>query len=259
MLVRLLVPTDFSQASERTLSAAADLAASLDAELTVLHVGRATGHAARLSAFADRWGGGRVGTLIERRSSDPAQAILDASRDANLVVLAPRGVSGRASGLGSIAGTVARRAPVPVLLLSADAARLDRGRVVVLTDLGDAAAAALRLARTFAAALGGTVEVVHAVADAELATALGGEPASGEHDELRRRVERVVAEAGGADVPLTVRLAEGSPEDAVAEAASGKASAGAPALIVTGRSGDASSVDRLFAAGESMPMLHVPA
>lgn len=254
MLARLLVPTDFSQASQQTLGYAADLAAALGAELSVLHVGHgAPSEVRHLGDFADRWGGGRVATLIERRADDPTAAILDAAANADLVVMAPRGATGRGSGLGSVAGAVARRAGVPVLLLSRHAPRPLGARIRVAVDLGEASASALRTARALAAALGGSVDVVHAVEDASLATAWGGEPAGDERDAQLRRVERFVAQAGGADVPLAVRLAEGSPE-----AAAGDAS-GAPGLVVAGRSADASSVDRLFAAVGSVPTLHVPA
>lgn len=255
MLARLLVPTDLSPASNQTLSYAADLAHALGAEVSVLHIGHGSGsEAARLGDFADRWGGGTVGRLVERRSDDPAGAIVEAAAAADLVVMTPRGATGRGTGLGSIAGAVARQASAPVLLVGPGAPRPLGVRVLAAIDLGDASAAALRTARALAAALGSALEVVHAVPDGGLATAWGGEPAGDGHAEQLQRVERFVADVGGAEVPLTVRLAEGSPEAAAAEEVSD-----GPTLVVVGRSADASSVDRLFAAVGPVPTVHVPA
>ncbi len=248
---RLLVPTDFSAPAERALRYAADLAAALGAEVKLVHVrnaGRPLHHLAwtparleaeqaaaaeaartRLQALAaplaDR--GLTVRTAL-LGPTEPAVGVLDAAADADLVVIAPRAVSGDAPGLGPVSDAVARHARCPVLLVGPGARPVGVGlRLLVPLDLTEASAAALRTARALAAAVGGEVEAVHALPDEVEAAGWGGEAVEAE-DELPgearlRRVERFVAEALGVGEgeapPVLVRLVEGRPSEAVARAA----------------------------------------
>lgn len=144
---RILCPVDLSEASAGALRAASALARRHDATLTLLHVDVIPGSAipealldtppalaSDLSSTADRpileWkaraerlGAPRVQAY--RTVGTPAQEILAlARRDAfDLVVLGTHGRTGLGRVvMGSVAEEVVRRAPCPVLTISAEAA-----------------------------------------------------------------------------------------------------------------------------------------
>ena len=291
---RLLAPTNFTPAADRAVRYAADLAEATGAELELVHVCKAArerfhltwtpagfeaeqaeaeeASRAALQALADEFSARGVPTTATVVGpTEPAVALLDAAEDADLVVIATRGAAGDRPGLGPVASAVARHARPPVLLVDAEAGCLEAGlRVVVPVDLSEASAAALREARALAAALGGSVEVVHAVPDEGGASAWGGEPVADDEPEAARRlryVERFVADSlaspdgtadASAEPPVHVHLAEGDPAEAVARFAQEE---GAD-LVLAGRpDGRPSSLDRLLAAvGEAArcPTVRVP-
>jgi universal stress protein A len=141
----ILVPTDFSKASELAVEAAAMLAKDLGARVTAVHVydpdalrppstlGFTTEHQERWIGEMERTieqafdqlrsgllqGVREVETRIARDSS-PARGICDLARqlDVDLVVIATHGRTGVAHLLiGSVAERVVRHAPCPVLTL----------------------------------------------------------------------------------------------------------------------------------------------
>jgi universal stress protein A len=146
---RVLVPHDLSAPADAALRVAADLAAERGGRLQVLYalppfdLGYATGvfPAATPRALpspqlvrgdAERDLAGRVRRVVGRRAvptrctvvfGEPLQAILDAARDADTIVIATHGRTGLAHLLiGSVAEKVVRHAPVPVLTVRAAAA-----------------------------------------------------------------------------------------------------------------------------------------
>jgi nucleotide-binding universal stress UspA family protein len=129
---RILVATDFSLCSLNALGHAEDLARKLDAELIVLHVepvptaGSDLGdvaHAAVERELARTAAGLRdyhpgVRTIV--RAGAPDEEIVDAAATerASLVVMGTHGRTGLARALlGSVAESVVRRAPCPVLTI----------------------------------------------------------------------------------------------------------------------------------------------
>ena len=141
----ILVPVDHDAPSREALRWALVLARRFDAELAIMHGQRAdeafTGDStvilfvrervADVSAIVERqreWslhavltelediGAPQRGIFID--AADPAHAIVDAARGADLIVIGSHGRTGAARLLhGSVAEEVARRAPCPVMIV----------------------------------------------------------------------------------------------------------------------------------------------
>ncbi|MFI7047999.1 universal stress protein [Streptosporangium sandarakinum] len=134
--------------------------------------------------------GGGVETDTELLPGEPRSALLEAAREAELLVVGSHGLGGfRGMLLGSVALGVTGRAPCPVAIVRDLPAR-SRGEVVVGVDGSPEGAAAVDLAFTEAALRGAPLRAVHA----------WGRPA----------------------VPLQVRAAAGSERRALAEALAGR-------------------------------------
>ncbi|GAB5535041.1 MAG: universal stress protein [Rubricoccaceae bacterium] len=258
----ILVPTDFSHPAMKAVHYAARLAEALGARLTLLHVcntGRmhyhlswaSTGlHVEEMAEDEDaRTRLQRLASPLNARGVQthvavvgPAEtipSILEAATHADVVVLASQTWTGRQPDEESISIAIAHEAPCPVLLVDVATSLRTTGLLVLVpTDLSEASAVALRLARELTAALGGRVEVVHALPDASEAATWGGEPVEADDDlpEARRHryLERFVEAAGGALVPIELRLVEGPPVDAIARVAQEDH----PDLVVVGRPAD---------------------
>lgn len=270
---RLVVPTDLSPSASVAVRYAADLAEAIRARVEVLHVcapdctqyrlswtpagprveaasntDYASPHLERLAATLSARGLEARATLIEAPSV--VEGILSRVVRTDLIVLASETDPSHPFNQDSISQSVAHAAPCPVLLVHATAtAPLSGLHILVPTDLSEASAAALHIARELAAALGGTVDVVHALADGPEAATWGGE-AVGADDEMPdarrlRYVERFVTSTGGKPVPLSLRFVEGPPVEALA----GLAREASPDLIVVGQPTDRPEApDRLLAA-----------
>lgn len=112
------LPADYARAAEEVLASAADTARSA----------------------------GEVQVSTEVVVGGPAQVLIDASREAELVVIGSRGLGGFAGLLlGSVGTQVAAHAHCPAVVVRESATRPD-GPVVVGVDGSEPAAAALRLA-----------------------------------------------------------------------------------------------------------------
>ncbi len=134
----ILVPVDFGAASARALGVAAALADRVGARLTALHAElidappyftseqitrlereRAAARSAAeryLAAFVREAAG--VEATVRVRQETPGEAILEASREADLVVMGTHGRRGpRRWWLGSVAEQVVLASPVPVLVV----------------------------------------------------------------------------------------------------------------------------------------------
>ncbi|HET7092141.1 MAG TPA: universal stress protein, partial [Thermomicrobiales bacterium] len=128
MYDRILVPLDGSALAETALPFA-ELIPSRDVRLFVVEPA-----AAEPNSAAARWQGmppaaylaavaaplERQGRTVERvvEGGAPAERIVAAAGDADLIVMATRGLGQRQGvRLGSVADAVARRAPVPTLLI----------------------------------------------------------------------------------------------------------------------------------------------
>lgn len=142
---RILIPTDGSPTSEHAVEVALDMAETMGATVTGLYVMDASAYATLPGDV--EWGSIReilqkeseetLDTLEERcstrdlacerdvREGHPAQEIIEASRDHDLVVMGTHGRSGiRHLLMGSVTEKVIRHAPVPVLVVRAPEDRI---------------------------------------------------------------------------------------------------------------------------------------
>ncbi len=184
----ILVPTDFGNAATRALEAASVLVERFGARLTVLHaesfeappyfteeqieVLERQHLQARAAAVAYTRGEAAkvVGTEFTARVVDgpPADAILDAARAADLVVMGTHGRRGpRRWWLGSVAERVAGHTSVPVIVVrSGIDARTPPARIVSVTEAGVYGGDSERYARGLADTFGADL-VVMAMANLE--------------------------------------------------------------------------------------------
>lgn len=187
---RILCPTDFSAFSTRAFEHAVTLAAWYEAALTVLHVlPRAVVPASELAYMGNPmlidpalreapWA--ELSSLVaparavglhaegELREGKPAAEVVRAAQDlhADLVVVGTHGRSGfQRWVLGSVAETVLRRAPCPVLTVPALApARPDAmffKRILCATDFSPASDAAVAFAASLAEEADACLLLVH--------------------------------------------------------------------------------------------------
>ncbi len=141
----LLVPTDFSLASEAALDQAIGLASRLGAKVYVLHayqlpvVGFPDGVLVPTAEIASRivtWAQGELAACVAKRKAsgieivpilkqaDPREAVLAVAEEvsADLIVMGTHGRRGIARALiGSVAESVVRASPVPVMTVHAAA------------------------------------------------------------------------------------------------------------------------------------------
>jgi nucleotide-binding universal stress UspA family protein len=103
---------------------------------------------AALAAFVDRAVGDRAASVVQRCVCDlPARALLDAAREAGLLVVGARGLGGfRGLLLGSVSQRCAHLATVPLVIIREGASLAASDRVVVGVDGSATAAAALEWA-----------------------------------------------------------------------------------------------------------------
>lgn len=191
-LTRILVPTDFSDASKAAARLASAIAARHDGSLTLLHVDRLPEFAQRM---AERAAGNvldaylhersveirrlldelaatiglRVGTAIARDEVPAAIVARAVSEKSDLVVLGSRGTGSRRAGLGSVAYEVSAHAPCPVLVargvdVEAPPKAFKSALIAVATDRPFERAIALARALT---APGATIELAHVQSPAE--------------------------------------------------------------------------------------------
>lgn len=134
-LTQVLVPTDFSPASDHAISYAYHLAGRLDAQLHLLHVVPGSvfpvlglkGGPDRLEAARDALGRlpaemtpGRVAITRVVREGDPAEEIISYAREhkTSLIAMGTHGRTGLSHALlGSVAEKVIRIAPCPVIVM----------------------------------------------------------------------------------------------------------------------------------------------
>jgi nucleotide-binding universal stress UspA family protein len=142
MISRILVPTDFGDASEAALAYGREIADRFTAALHLIHIGEnpflraAVADRRSLEEAPVRWLQGRLTETDRRRgavaiveqSDEPAKEILRYAKSANidLIVMGTHGRSGLARVvLGSVTEAVVRAAPCPVLTVhSAESATM---------------------------------------------------------------------------------------------------------------------------------------
>jgi len=202
MFTRILVPTDFSRASDAALTHARMLAGSSGATVHLLHV---VDNAVLATVLADPYdyesaayeklqrlsGENPGGILAVQRSEAPADAITRYARAHNidLIVMGTHG-RGRVAHLllGSVAEKVARTAPCPVLTMR-ETPRTPGGRrprLLVPTDFSPCSDAALGCAKRMAAKMSGSVCMLHVIEHPPTGVTFGSELCAPESLETRK-------------------------------------------------------------------------
>jgi nucleotide-binding universal stress UspA family protein len=266
-MTRIVVGVDGSEQSQAALRWAAREADLRDADLTVVlvwdlfnqhHVDGSkkfdpaydgTDAEAALQSIVERTLGAERAASVDRQAmcEVPAPGLLDAAKDADLLVVGARGLGGfRGLLLGSVSQQVLHHAtgPVAVVRSGADASPPEGGteRIVVGVDGSDPSRAALRWALTEGRLRSATVEAVHAWDVPMIYGPVGvGFPYDTQgldraaHELLDQIVEEVSKEvadqAGAAAVTVERTVTPGGPATGVLDAAEDAD------LIVVGRRG----------------------
>ncbi len=173
--MRILHPTDFSSTAEKALALARDLRQRLDGELHLVHVQQRfeSGHShpylqpqldnlnPELTRRVEQERKDEVDRLrnslehlaspdatSELRWGDPVRELLDAEKNADLVVMGAHGANRLDNYfLGGIAGRLVRRSTAPIITVRDEVPSLQVRRVLVATDFGDASRAAWEFCR----------------------------------------------------------------------------------------------------------------
>ncbi|MCO8127763.1 universal stress protein [Acidimicrobiia bacterium EGI L10123] len=153
----------------------------------------------------------------------PATALLDASKDADLLVVGARGLgSFRGLVLGSVSQRCLEHASCPVMVVHGTPDDADQGRVVVGVDGSEPSALALEWALEEARRRGATLEVVHSwdVPYAAEFTFVGDayDAAQGSATDL---VDQMLVAAGLAPADVVRTVVQGSPVVVLTDAAAG--------------------------------------
>ena len=203
MFNRILVPTDFSRASDAALAHARMLAGSTGATVHVLHIvdngflatvladPRDYESAAYEKLQQRLLGESPDSILVVERSEAPADEITRYARAHNidLIVMGTHG-RGRMAHLllGSVAEKVARTAPCPVLTMR-ETPRTPGGRrprILVPTDFSPCSDEALGCAKRIAAKMRGSVCLVHVIDHPAIGVTFRSELCAPESLEARR-------------------------------------------------------------------------
>ncbi|MGD9934359.1 MAG: universal stress protein [Dehalococcoidia bacterium] len=173
----IVVPLDGSANAEGAVQPALKLARIAGAPVHLVHVvdpdtlraavkldEAADAFKAYAAGLVEREDGSSVQTSCIVVAGNAAEAILDASESAQLVVIASHGRSGlHASLIGSVADKVVRGAVVPTLVVPlGSVVALGAGPVLVALDGSPTAEAGLAIGRDLAAAFGQPVALVRA-------------------------------------------------------------------------------------------------
>lgn len=143
-------------------------------------------------------------TLIDQ---PPARGLMDLATDADLLVVGARGKGGFAAlGLGSVSNRVARRSPVPVVVVRADAVARDHGPILAAVDGSACSRHALAWAAEAAGAHGVGLRALMAWNYLEPQGVHGPEEFRPDYDaaEAERVLDQILAEVLGAEPDLAV-------------------------------------------------------
>ena len=198
MFNRILIPTDFSRASDTALAHARILARGTGATLHLLHVVDTVPADLReyespaYEQLQQRLSGTRPGDiLVVERSASPADEIARYARahDIDLIVMGTHG-RGRPPHLprGSVAEQVARTAPCPVLTMrgTSGTRATRRPRILVPTDFSPCSDAALDCARQLATKVRTSICLLHVIDNPAIGVTVGSELRAPESVETRQ-------------------------------------------------------------------------
>ncbi len=182
--MRILHPTDFSEASAKALAVARQLRDLLKGELVLLH---AIEYPVRSKVYGDYWDEMLAKTFEERRreliaylteklkelepnaehiidEGKPLQVILKHAKNADLIAMGTHGPEGLLERLlGSVTERVIELSGKPVVATRAEAEVRPFKHLVVATGLAEPSLRALELAKKIADAAGARITLLHVV------------------------------------------------------------------------------------------------
>jgi len=182
--MRILHPTDFSEASNKALAVARQLRDLLKGELVLLH---AIEYPVRSKVYGDYWDEMLAKTFEERRreliayltqklkelepnaehiidEGKPLKVILKHAKNADLIAMGTHGPEGLLERLlGSVTERVIELSGKPVVATKAEAEVRSFKHLVVATGLAEPSLRALELAKKIADAAGARITLLHAV------------------------------------------------------------------------------------------------
>ncbi len=184
--MKILVPTDFSQLSEKALDVAGRFAKLMGGKVTPFHSHVPISEVDEPYALGmssqmyqdfeeiEKSLSERLGQLSEEivdqkyltkplvMMGNPAQSIIDTSEDYDYIVMSTHGRTGFSRFLlGSVAEKVLRLAHTPVLIVEDESEVNDFKKILVTTDFSDNAAAAYPYALDIARRSGGELDLLH--------------------------------------------------------------------------------------------------
>ncbi len=186
--MKILVPTDFSELSEKALEIANKFAKLMDGTVTPFHSHipiseldepYALGMSSQVYQDFDQIEkslSDRLSQLAEEKvdknrlqkpiimMGNPAQSIIDSSEDFDYIVMSTHGRTGFSRFLlGSVAEKVLRLAHTPVLIVEDESDVDDFKKILVTTDFSDNAASAYPYAKEVAQKAGAELDLVHVI------------------------------------------------------------------------------------------------
>ncbi len=185
--VNILVPLDFSKLSLKAFEAAEVFAELFDGAITPFHSFISVSDlemqdvpsgedmtadqqnleeklAAKLNKVAAEHVDSRFLNEGLVRIGNPAEAIIDAAQNFDLVVMTTHGRTGFTRLImGSVAEKVIRFAPVPVLVVEAASKIKPLKKILLTTDFSDYSLKAVPFAKSIAAASGAQLDIVHVI------------------------------------------------------------------------------------------------
>ncbi len=229
---RILFPTDFTEVAERAFVFASTIADRFDAELHVLNV-VAPGKGAAATPMEYLKADPEVPTeprnaataipLVHAEVEDisPVTAVLQYVKkhdiDLNVMGTRRRGGLDRLVG-GSVAEDLVRHSACPVVTMQQPASAV-MDRIVVPVDFSDHSGLIITYGRELASNLGASLDVLHVVEEYSLAQVYGFETLAVNTPDVFERVlkslEKLVADAPGADVPVKCHAISGNPVEAI--------------------------------------------
>lgn len=219
---RILVPTDFTEHSERAQAHAFALARRFEAEIEILtsvyvspvpvgpytysppadYLAQSRGVAQRaLEEAASAFTAQGVRTSCRLADVDPSTAICERAEEwqADLIVMGTVGRTGlRHLFIGSVAERTVRRAPCPVLTAHAESPEPgELQHFLLLTDFSPCAEAALEWVRELARGTDGRITLVHSYSLPTALWADGTPIADSMIESLRQGADRALSELAG--------------------------------------------------------------
>lgn len=239
--MKILVPTDFSELSEKALEVADKFANLFDGTITPFHSHipisemdepYALGMSSQMYQDfeeTERSLTERLETLSNKKvdknrlgkpmvvMGNPAQSIIDASEDFDYVVMSTHGRTGFTRFLlGSVSEKVLRLAHTPVLIVEDESEVDNFKKILVTTDFSDNAASAYPYAKKIADAAGADLDLIHVLSFDQFDQEEEGELSLSNIREKRiKLVEKEYFHSIKGNVNSTVIVSQDSPHEAI--------------------------------------------